>query len=52
MKPSNRDYHWSNQSGNIKNPSKKEAELDVSHHPLVSPEGKEETFSLTSSFIG
>jgi len=56
MKPSNRDYQLGlasplNQSGNIKSPSKKEAGLDVSHHALVSHEGKEENVSLTSPFI-
>jgi hypothetical protein len=40
------------QSGKIKSPSKKEAGLDVSHHALVSREGREENFFLTSSLIG
>jgi hypothetical protein len=61
MKSSNRDYplglasllHYAAiQSGNIKNPSNKEAGLDVSHHVLVSREGRGENFLLTSSFIG
>jgi hypothetical protein len=61
MKPSSRDYPLglasplhdaAIQNGNIKNPSNKEAGLDVSHHPLVSREGKGEFFPLTSSFIG
>ena len=37
------------QSGKSKNPSNKEAGLDVSHHVLVSREGRGEYFSLTSS---
>jgi len=63
MKPSSRDYqlglasplHYAaNQSGNvnIKSPSKKEAGLDISHHALVSREGRGENFFLTSPFIG
>jgi len=40
------------QSGKTEHPSKKEAGLDVSHHVLVSREGRGEYFSLTSSFIG
>ena len=60
MKPSSRDYqlglasplnYAAIQSGNIKIPSNKEAGLDVSHHALVSREGRGENFSLTSSFI-
>jgi hypothetical protein len=38
------------QNGNIKSPSKKEAGLDVSHHALVSREGRGENFFLTSPF--
>ena len=61
MKPSSRDYqlglasplnYVAIQSDNIKNPSNKEAGLDVSHHALVSREGRGENFFLTSSFIG
>jgi hypothetical protein len=62
MKPSTREYplglasplnYAAIQSGNIKSPSnKKEAGLDVSHHALVSPEGRGENFFLTSSFTG
>jgi hypothetical protein len=40
------------QSGNIKSSSKKKAGLDVSHHALVSREGRGENFFLTSPFIG
>jgi len=61
MKPSSRDYplrlasplnYAAIQSGNINCPSNKEAGLDVSHHALVSREGRGENFFLTSSFIG
>jgi len=61
MKPSSRDYQLGLasplncaviQSGNIKNPSNKEAGLDVSHHARVSREGEGEIFFLTSSFTG
>ena len=54
MKPSSRDKqlglasplnYAAIQSGNTKNPSKKEAGLDVSHHALVSREGRERLFS-------
>jgi hypothetical protein len=38
------------QSGNIKSPSKKEAGLDVSHHVLVSREGRGENFFLDILF--
>jgi hypothetical protein len=38
------------QSGNIKSPSKKEAGLDVSHHALVSREGRGENFFLDILF--
>jgi hypothetical protein len=59
MKPSPRDYPLglasplecaAIQSRNIKSPSKKEAGLDVSHHALVSREGKGENFSLDILF--
>src|SRR5215471_9298684 len=59
MKPSSRDYqlglasplnYAAIQSGNIKNPSKKEAGLDVSHHALVSREGRGENFFLDILF--
>jgi hypothetical protein len=40
------------QSEKIKSPSNKEAGLDVSHHVLVSREGRGENFFLTSSLIG
>ena len=59
MKSSSRDYplglasprnYAAIQSGNIKSPSKKEAGLDVSHHALVSREGKGENFSLDILF--
>jgi hypothetical protein len=63
MKPSSRDYppglasplnYAAIKSGNlnIKSPSKKEAGLDVSHHALVSREGRGRDFFLTSSLIG
>jgi len=61
MKPSIRDYQLglasplnfaAIQSGDIKSPSNKEAGLDVSHHALVSREGRGENFFLTSSFTG
>ena len=42
--------HAAIQSGNIKSPRNKEAGLDVSHHALVSREGRGENFFLTSSF--
>jgi len=57
MKSSSRDYplglvsplnYAAIQSGNIKCPSDKEAGLDVSHHALVSREGKKKNFFLTS----
>jgi len=57
MKSSSRDYplglvsplnYAAIQSGNIKCPSNKEAGLDVSHHALVSREGKKKNFFLTS----
>ena len=38
------------QSGIIKNPSNKEAGLDVSHHALVSREGRGEIFFLDIPF--
>jgi hypothetical protein len=59
MKPSPRDYPLglasplecaAIQSRKIKSPSKKEAGLDVSHHALVSREGKGENFSLDILF--
>jgi hypothetical protein len=59
MKPSSRDYplglatplnYAAIQSGNIKSPSKKEAGLDVSHHALVSREGRGEIFFLDILF--
>jgi hypothetical protein len=59
MKPSSRDYqlglasplnYAAIQSGNIKSPSKKEAGLDVSHHALVSREGRGENFFLDILF--
>ena len=59
MKPSSRDYplglasplnYAAIQSGNIKNPSNKEAGLDVSHHTLVSREGRRENFFLDILF--
>ena len=59
MKPSSRDYplglasplqYAAIQNGNIKNPSNKEAGLDVSHHALVSLEGRGETFFLDILF--
>jgi hypothetical protein len=40
------------QSGKTKSPSNKETGLDVSHQARISPEGREESFFLTSSFIG
>jgi hypothetical protein len=61
MKPSSRDpqlelasplNYTAIQSDIIKNPSHKEAGLDVSHHALVSREGRGESFFLTSSFTG
>jgi hypothetical protein len=61
MKPSTRDYqlglasplnYAAIQNGNLKSPSKREAGLDVSHHVLVSREGRGENFFLTSPFIG
>src|SRR5262249_35278427 len=59
MKPSSRDQlglasplnYAAIQSGNIKSPFKKEAGLDVSHHALVSRDGRGENLFLTSSFI-
>jgi len=42
--------HAANRSGKIKNPSKKEAGLDVSHHTLVSREGRGENFFLDILF--
>ena len=61
MKPSSRDYplglasplnYAAIKSGNlnIKSPSKKEAGLDVSHHALVSREGRGENFFLDIPF--
>ena len=59
MKPSRRDYplglasplnYAAIQSGNIKSPSKKETGLDVSHHALVSREGRGENFFLDIPF--
>jgi hypothetical protein len=59
MKPSSRDYplglasplnYAAIQSGNIKNPSNKEAGLDVSHHTLVSREGRGENCFLDILF--
>jgi hypothetical protein len=59
MKPSSRDYplglasplnYAAIQSGNIKNPSNKEAGLDVSHHTLVSREGRGENVFLDILF--
>jgi hypothetical protein len=59
MKPSRRDYplglasplnYAAIQSGNIKSPSNKEAGLDVSHHALVSREGRGENFFLDTHF--
>jgi hypothetical protein len=59
MKPSSRDHqlglasplnYAANQSGNIKNPSKKEAGLDVSHQALVSREGRGENCFLDIPF--
>ena len=59
MKPSSRDYplglasplnYAAIQNGNSKNPSNKEAGLDVSHHTLVSREGKGEIFPLDILF--
>jgi len=59
MKPSSRDHqlglasplnYVTNQSGNIKSPSKKEAGLDVSHQALVSREGRGENFFLDIPF--
>jgi hypothetical protein len=38
------------QSGKIKSPSNKEAGLDVSHHALVSREGRGENFFLDILF--
>ena len=61
MKPSSRDSqlglasplnYAAIQNGNIKSPSNKEAGLDVSHHALVSREGRGESFFLTSPFTG
>jgi hypothetical protein len=61
MKPSSRDsqlglpsplHYAAIQNRNIKSPSNKEAGLDVSNHALVSREGREESFFLTSPFTG
>ena len=59
MKPSSRDHqlglasplnYAAIQSGKIKSPSKKEAGLDVSHHALVSREGRGKNFFLDILF--
>jgi hypothetical protein len=59
MKPTDRDHqlrmasplnYAANQSGNIKSPTNKEAGLDVSHHALVSREGRGENFFLDILF--
>jgi hypothetical protein len=59
MKPSRRDYQLGMasplecaaiQSEQIKSPSKKEAGMDVSHHALVSREGRGENFFLDIPF--
>jgi hypothetical protein len=60
MKPSSRDYqlglasplnYAAIQSGNIKNPSHKEAGLDVTQAPWFPARAGKRIFFLTSSFI-